>query len=64
MESQTGTVFPLGTTVAHLASRNAGASETQVGCSGDCDAHAGAYKAANHGVWLMPFVRENGCEPF
>jgi hypothetical protein len=65
MESQTGSVFPPGTTVAHLASRNVGTSEIQVGCSGYCDAHVGVYKATNHGVWLIPaFVRENGCESF
>jgi hypothetical protein len=64
MEAQTGSVFPLGMMVAHFASRYAGASETHMGCSGYCYAHTGAYKATNHGVWLMPFVQENGCEPF
>ena len=59
VESQTGAVFPLGMTVADLAGRYTGTSETYVGCSGNCYAHEGAYKATNHGVRLMPFVREN-----
>jgi hypothetical protein len=64
VKAQAGSIFPLGTTVANLAGRHMGASKTQVSGSGNCYAHTRVYKATDHRVWMMPFIREEGCEPF